>query len=107
MSMQQEMGAWFHKEMPITQSRLCIDYRKLNKVIVKNKYPLPWIDDLFNQMRGAKVFSKIDLRSSYHQVRIKEEDIHKTTFRTRYGNYDFVVYHLVSQVHSYIHVSHE
>ena len=66
---------------------LCIDYRQLNKVTVKNKYPLPRIDDLFDQMRGSKVFSNIDLRSGYHQVRIKDEDIHKTAFRTRYGNY--------------------
>ena len=71
--------------------RLCIDYRHLNKVTMKNKYPLPLIDDLFDQMRGAKVFSKIDLRSSYHQVRIKDEYIHKKTFRTRYGHYDFVL----------------
>ena len=63
----------------------------MNKVIVKNKYPLPRIDGLFDQMRGAKVFSKFDLRSNYHKVRIKEEDIHKTTFRTRYGHYEFVV----------------
>ena len=63
--------------------RLCIYYKQLNKVIVKNKYPLPRIDDLFDQMRGAKVFSNIDLRSGYHQVRIKDEDIHKTTFRIR------------------------
>ena len=71
--------------------KLCIDYRHLNKVTVKNTYPLARIDDLFDQMRGAKVFLKIDLRSGYHQVRIKNEDIHKTTFRTRYGHYEFVV----------------
>ena len=58
---------------------------------MKNKYPFPRIDDLFDQMRGAKVFSKIDLMSFYHQVRIKDEDIHKKAFRTRYGHYDFVV----------------
>ena len=58
---------------------------------VKNKYPLSWIDDLFDQMRWTKVFSKIDLRSGYHQVRIKDEDIHKTTFMTRHGHYKFVV----------------
>ena len=71
--------------------RLYIDYRQLNKVTVKNKYPLPRIDDLFDQMRGAKVFSKIELRSGYHPVKIKDEDIHKTTFRTRYGYYEFVM----------------
>ena len=68
--------------------RLCIDYRKLNKETVKNKYPLPRIDDLFDQLRGAKVFSKIDLRLGYLQIRIKNEDISKTTFKTRYGHYD-------------------
>ena len=62
--------------------RLCVDYRQLNKMTVKNKYPLPRIDDLFDQLKGASVFSKIDLRSRYHQLRIKATDVHKTAFIT-------------------------
>jgi hypothetical protein len=71
--------------------RLCIKFRKLNKVTVKKKYHFPRIYDLFDQLRGVKIFSKIDLRSRYHQVRIKEEDIKKTAFRMRYGHYNFIV----------------
>ena len=62
--------------------QLCIDYCQLNKMTIQNRYPLPRVDDLFYQLRGATVFSKIDLQSGYHQVRIKDEDIFKTTFRT-------------------------
>ena len=71
--------------------RLCIDYRKLNRVTVKNKYHLPRIDDLFDQLKGAKYFSKIDLKTRYHQLRVKEEDVPKTAFRMRYGHYEFIV----------------
>jgi hypothetical protein len=71
--------------------RMCVDYRSLNKVTIKNNYPLPRIEDLFDQMRGATVFSKIDLRSGYHQLKIRTEDIPKTAFTTRYGLYEFLV----------------
>jgi hypothetical protein len=71
--------------------RMCVDYRSLNDVTIKNKYPLPRIEDLFDQMRGARVFSKIDLRSGYHQMKIRSYDIPKTAFSTRYGLYEFTV----------------
>jgi hypothetical protein len=71
--------------------RLCIDYRDLNHAIVKNRYLMPWIDDLFDQNKGATVFSKINLLSGYHQLRIKEGNIPKTVFRTRFGHYEFFV----------------
>lgn len=71
--------------------RLCIDFRELNKVTIQNKYPLPRIDDRFDQFKVSSVYSKIDLRSGYHQLKVKKEDITKTPFRTRYGHYEFVV----------------
>jgi hypothetical protein len=71
--------------------RMCVDYQSLNEVTIKNKYPLPRIEDLFDQMKGASVFSKIDLRSGYHQLKIQESDIPKTAFRTRYILYEYTV----------------
>ncbi|GKE17172.1 putative reverse transcriptase domain-containing protein, partial [Tanacetum coccineum] len=71
--------------------RMCIDYRELNKLTLKNRYPLSRIDDLFDQLQGSRVYSKIDLRSGYHQLRVREEDIPKTAFRTHYGHYEFQV----------------
>jgi hypothetical protein len=71
--------------------RMCVDYRSLNEVTIKNKYPLPRIDDLFDQLKGACVFWRIDLRSRYHQLKIRASDIPKTTFITRYGLYEYTV----------------
>ncbi|GJZ45580.1 putative reverse transcriptase domain-containing protein [Tanacetum coccineum] len=71
--------------------RMCIDYRELNKLTVKKRYPLPRIDDLFDQLQGSSIYSKVDLRSGYHQLRVREQDILKKTFRTRYGHFKFQV----------------
>ncbi|GJZ91593.1 putative reverse transcriptase domain-containing protein [Tanacetum coccineum] len=81
--------------------RMCIDYRELNKLTVKNRYPLPRIDDLFDQLQGSSVYSKIDLRSGYHQLRVRDEDIPKTAFRTRYGHYEFsnIIYSKTKEEH--------
>ena len=89
--------------------RLCIDYQQLNRVTVKNRYPLPRIDDLFDQLRGAQVYSKIDLCTRYHQLRVRETDIPKTAFRTRYGHFKFTVMPFALQIDecpSSIHGSH-
>nr|CAD1834678.1 unnamed protein product [Ananas comosus var. bracteatus] len=71
--------------------RLCVDCRELNKVTIKNKYPLPRIDDLFDQLQGSSVYSKIDLQSGYHQLKIKPKDVSKMAFRTQYGHYELTV----------------
>ena len=81
---------WFKKEKYGTH-KMCIDFRPLRKFTMKNKYPFPRIDDLFDQVRGSKVFSNIDLGSGDHQVRFKDGNVHKETFKARYGSYDVVV----------------
>jgi hypothetical protein len=84
------MSSYFVKKKDGTL-QMCVDYRLLNAVTIKNKYPLPRIDTLFDQLVGAKVFSKIDLRSGYHQIKIRPQDIPKTAFSTRYGLYEYLV----------------
>ena len=71
--------------------QLCIDYRQLNRVTIRKQYPLPRIDELFHQLQGSRVYSKIDLRSGYYQLKVRENDVSKTAFRTRYGHYEFLV----------------
>ena len=71
--------------------RLFIDYQQLNRATIKNRYPLPWIDDLFDQLRGARVYSNIDLCTDYHKLRVRKADIPKTVFRTRYGHFEFTM----------------
>jgi len=73
------------------RSRMCLDYRYLNKLTIKNKYPISRIEDLMDQLHGASVFSKIDLQSGYHQILVKVEDVEKIAFRSRYGHYEYVV----------------
>jgi hypothetical protein len=86
---------------------MCVDYRPLNEVTIKNKYPLPRIDILFDQLTGARVFSKIDLRLDYHQIRIRPEDMPKTAFTTRYGLFEYLVVFWINKCSSPVHILDE
>ena len=88
--------------------RLCIDYRQLNRVTIKNRYPLPRMDDLFDLLKGAWVYYKIDLHAGYHRLRVREVDIPKTAFRTRYGHFEFTVmpFGLMNALETFMDIMH-